>query len=185
MEFEKCDIPGLILLKPRVFEDDRGYFLEPFNKKIFSEVTGFEYPFVQDNESFSTYGTLRGIHFQKPPFAQAKLVRVISGKVLDVVIDLRENSDTYGYTASFMLNDQNKHQLLIPRGFGHAFCVLSPSAIFSYKVDNYYAPNHETGIIWNDPDLNIDWKIPGDEIILSEKDNNLPSFKSYKAHPIF
>lgn len=173
-------IQDLLLIKPKVFEDDRGYFFEPFNKSFFSENIG-QINFVQDNESESYKGVLRGFHFQKPPFDQSKLVRCIKGKVLDIALDIRRNSITYGMYEKFILSDDNKHQLFIPKGFAHAFLVLSDKAIFSYKVDNYYAPNYDSGIMWNDPELSIDWGMDEKKIIISEKDKNLFSMSEFET----
>ena len=173
-------IQDLFIIEPEVFIDDRGYFMESFKdnwfKKEFPEIK-----FIQDNESKSTYGTLRGLHFQRPPFSQTKLVRVVEGKVLDVAIDLRTKSQTYGKFESVILSDENKKQFLVPKGFAHGFLVLSESAIFSYKVDNIYSKKHDSGIIWNSKDLNIDWKINEDEVKVSEKDNNLETFNQLNS----
>jgi dTDP-4-dehydrorhamnose 3,5-epimerase len=170
------NIEGLVILEPKVFGDARGYFMETFQKDTFnSNVTETE--FIQDNESKSSRGVLRGLHFQLPPYQQAKLVRVIEGEVLDVAVDLRKNSKTYGQHHSILLSGENKKQFFVPRGFAHGFVVLSETAIFSYKVDNIYAPTHDFGIMWNDETLNIDWNI--DLIQLSEKDKNLSSFKDF------
>ena len=179
MNIKTCQIKDLLILEPRVFADDRGYFFESYNDKTFTEHTGKTVEFVQDNESKSSYGTLRGIHFQNPPFDQAKLVRAVSGELLDVAVDLRKDSETFGQWYSEILTAENKKQLYIPRGFGHGFVVLSESAIFSYKVDNYYSKDHDSGITWNDAKLNIDWQIPEDAILLSEKDKNLLSFDDF------
>ncbi|MBS2212142.1 dTDP-4-dehydrorhamnose 3,5-epimerase [Carboxylicivirga mesophila] len=176
MEFINTQIQDLTLIKPSVFGDNRGYFLESFNQEKFSQHIG-DVNFVQVNESKSAYGVLRGLHYQKPPYSQAKLVRCIEGKVLDVVVDLRHLSPTYGQHLSFELSGENKHQLFIPRGFAHGFVVLSETAIFSYMVDNKYAPDFDSGIAWNDKDLNIDWQLPIEEIILSEKDKALKPLK--------
>ncbi len=176
MNFIKTEIEGLTIIEPRVFGDSRGYFFESFNQKQFEENIG-PINFVQDNESRSSYGVLRGLHFQKPPFNQAKLVRCIEGEVLDVAVDLRKDSPTYGKHVSVVLSDENKRQFFVPRGFAHGFVVLSKSAIFSYKVDNWYAPEHDSGIAWNDPELNIDWKIPLESILLSAKDKELKPMK--------
>jgi dTDP-4-dehydrorhamnose 3,5-epimerase len=171
-------IEGLVALEPKIFGDDRGYFFEPFNQKWFNENVG-KTEFVQDNESQSSRGVLRGLHFQKPPMAQAKLVRVIKGEVLDVAVDLRHNSPTYGESFSILLNETNKKQLFVPRGFAHGFAVLSDTAIFAYKVDNDYSPENEGGILWNDATLNIDWKLKEDEVQLSGKDKELGSFNDF------
>lgn len=175
MIFTKTDIPEVVLIEPKVFGDQRGYFFESFNQKEFEENIG-NVNFVQDNESKSTFGALRGLHFQKPPFAQAKLVRCIQGKVLDVVVDVRKISPTYGKHITVELSEENKKQLFIPRGFAHGFVTLSEEAVFAYKVDNWYAPEYDSGIIWDDATLNIDWKINPKEVVLSSKDQQLSSF---------
>ncbi|MDA8626080.1 dTDP-4-dehydrorhamnose 3,5-epimerase [Flavobacteriaceae bacterium] len=175
MNLIKTKLDGLVVLKPTVFKDNRGYFMESYNQKNINKLLG-NVNFVQDNESESSRGVLRGLHFQKPPYTQAKLVRCLKGSVLDVALDLRKDSKTYGIFETISLTEENKKQLFIPKGFAHGFIVLSKSAILSYKVDNYYNPESESGIIWNDPDLNIDWKINKNEIIVSEKDKNLPAF---------
>mgnify|MGYP003706025309 FL=1 len=173
-------IQDLFIIEPKIFSDDRGYFMESFKdnwfKKEFPEIK-----FIQDNESKSTYGILRGLHFQKPPFSQTKLVRVVKGKVLDIAVDLRKKSKTYGKFESIILSDENKKQLLVPKGFAHGFLVLSKVAIFSYKVDNIYSKDHDSGIIWNSKDLNIDWNISTDHIKVSEKDNNLQYFNQFNS----
>ena len=176
MNIIKTHIQGLVIIEPRVFGDTRGYFLESFSQKNFEEQV-CNTVFVQDNESKSTYGVLRGLHFQKPPYAQSKLVHVVQGKVLDVAVDLRIGSPTYGQHASVELSEKNKRQFFIPQGFAHGFVVLSNEAIFQYKCDNYYAPQAEGSLLWNDPDLGIDWKIPADKIILSDKDKISPLLK--------
>jgi len=175
MNLIKTKLDGLVVLKPTVFKDNRGYFMESYTQKNINKLLG-NVNFIQDNESESSRGVLRGLHFQKPPYTQAKLVRCLKGSVLDVALDLRKDSKTYGIFETISLTEENKKQLFIPKGFAHGFIVLSKSAIFSYKVDNYYNPESESGIIWNDPDLNIDWKINKNEIIVSEKDKNLPTF---------
>ena len=175
MNLIKTKLDGLVVLKPTIFKDNRCYFMESYNQKNINKLLG-DINFVQDNESESYRGVLRGLHFQKPPYPQAKLVRCLKGSVLDVVLDLRKDSKTYGIFENISLTEENKKQLFIPKGFAHGFIVLSKSAILSYKVDNYYNPESESGIIWNDPDLNIDWKINKNEIIVSEKDKNLPAF---------
>ena len=177
MEIQRFDIDGLLLIKPKVFGDERGYFFESFNKKCFDEAVGYEVNFIQDNESKSSYGVLRGLHFQRPPFTQAKLVRVIEGEVLDVTVDLRIGSSTFGQFQSVILSGENKHQFFIPRGFAHGFIVMSKTAVFAYKVDNYYSPECDRGIAFDDKNLNIDWKLPLKEMKLSDKDKNQPSFK--------
>ena len=177
MNLIKTTIDGLIVLKPTVFEDERGYFMESYNQKNINKLLGNVH-FVQDNESKSSKGVLRGLHFQKPPFSQAKLVRCLEGEILDVALDLRKESKTYGLFESTLVSDKNKNILFIPRGFAHGFVVLSELAIVSYKVDNYYNPNYESGVLWNDSDLNIDWKIKANKVIVSEKDKSLPTFNN-------
>ena len=177
MKFIKTEIPEVIIIEPTVFGDDRGYFLESYNKKAFEENIGF-INFVQDNESKSSKGVLRGLHFQKPPFTQAKLVRCIEGEVLDVAVDIRKGSPTYGKYVAVKLTGQNKKQLFVPRGFAHGFAVLSETAVFAYKVDNTYAPEYDRGIIWNDETLEIDWNLSENEVKLSDKDVKLPNLAS-------
>jgi dTDP-4-dehydrorhamnose 3,5-epimerase len=174
VKFTSTEIPGLVIIEPKVFGDARGYFFESFNQNTFKTHIG-DVQFVQDNESKSSQGVLRGLHFQKPPFDQAKLVRCVEGEVLDVAVDLRKNSPTLGKHVSVILSAENKKQFFIPRGFAHGFVVLSETAVFSYKVDNWYAPTHDAGIIWNDTDLQIDWKIKDvSNILVSDKDSKLP-----------
>ncbi len=180
MKFIKTKIKDLIILEPTVFGDKRGYFLESYNKDKLEEILG-KVSFVQDNESKSSKGVLRGLHFQKPPFDQAKLVRCIEGKVLDVVVDLRNGSKTYGQHTAIELSSENKKQLFVPCGFAHGFLVLSESAIFAYKVDNKYAPEYDAGICWNDPILNIQWGFDESQIIVSKKDSKLPFFSEFKS----
>lgn len=180
MTIKQTKITDLLILQPKVFGDDRGYFMESFKRDWWQDnLPNVE--FIQDNESKSGRGVLRGLHFQAPPYEQAKLVRVIEGEVLDVAVDLREGSPTYGQHEAVLLSGENKTQLFVPRGFAHGFVVLSDTAIFSYKVDNIYAPDHEGGIIWNDPKLGIDWKIDVDEVMLSSKDAELQSFESFQT----
>lgn len=178
MQLIKTTIRGLVIIKPPISSDNRGYFMESYNKKNINKLIG-NIEFVQDNESESSYGVLRGLHFQKPPYSQAKLVRCLKGKILDVALDLRKDSKTYGHYETNLLTDENKNQLFIPRGFAHGFVVLSKFAILSYKVDNYYNSESESGILWNDISLNIDWKIKKEEIIVSKKDKNLPTFNTF------
>ena len=178
MELIKTAIDGVVILEPRIFKDARGYFFESFSAREFEEKVS-KTTFVQDNESFSSYGVVRGLHFQKPPFSQAKLVRVIQGAVLDVAVDLRKGSATYGKHVAVELTGENHRQLFIPQGFAHGFAVLSEKVLFQYKCDHFYAPQSEGGIIWNDPDLHIDWRIPADDVILSEKDTKHGAFKDY------
>lgn len=176
MEIYKTPIDGLIVLEPSVFQDDRGYFLESFHAGRYKEL-GMDAGFIQDNESKSVRGVIRGLHYQLAPHAQAKLVRVIDGSVFDVAVDLRKGSPTFGQWFGVELTGENKKQLFIPRGFAHGFSVLSETAVFSYKCDNYYHPESERGIIYNDPDLKIDWKIPEPEAIISAKDQKNPLFR--------
>ena len=180
MKFVNTPIEGLVIIEPTVFEDDRGYFSESYNKKKFEKAIG-EISFVQDNESKSSKGVLRGLHFQKPPYAQAKLVRCIEGKVLDVAVDIREGSETFGQHVTVELTGENKKQVFIPRGFAHGFLVLSESAIFAYKVDNSYAPTHDAGIRWDDSLLNIQWGVSESEVLVSEKDAKLPFFLEFET----
>ena len=180
MKFLKTDITGVAIIEPTVFSDNRGYFLESFNKKNFEDNIS-KINFVQDNESKSSRGVLRGLHFQTPPFAQAKLVRCIKGSVLDVAVDIRKGSPTYGKHVSIELSEDNKKQLYIPRGFAHGYSVLSESAIFAYKVDNNYAPECDAGILWKDQVLNIQWGVNDDDVLISEKDSKLPSFSDFES----
>ena len=169
-------IPGVLILEPKVFGDARGYFLESFNRKAFTEAVG-EVDFVQDNESRSSYGVVRGLHFQKGEWAQAKLVRVVEGTVLDVAVDIRPGSPTFGQYVAVELSGENHRQFFIPRGFAHGFSVLSETAVFQYKCDNYYHPESEGGIALDDPDLAIDWRIPAEALILSERDRHHPKLR--------
>lgn len=176
MKAIKTEIEGVTIIEPRLFNDERGYFFESFSQRDFeNQVRNIR--FVQDNESKSSYGVLRGLHFQKPPFTQSKLVRVIKGAVLDVAVDIRKGSPTFGQHVAVELTEENHLQLFVPRGFAHGFSVLSEEVIFQYKCDNFYAPQSEGAIAWNDPDLHIDWRIPADKVILSEKDKRHPLLK--------
>jgi len=179
MQFIKTEIEDVIIIEPKVHEDERGYFYESFRQDKLDEFLGYKINFIQDNESKSSYGTLRGLHFQLPPQAQTKLVRVIEGEVLDIAVDIRKNSPTFGKYISLILSDKNRKQLLIPHGFAHGFITLSNEAIFSYKVDNYYSPQHDRGIAYNDPDIDINWMIMSDDIILSKKDKTQPLLKDF------
>ncbi len=170
-------IPDVLIFEPRVFGDDRGYFFESFRQDIVNQHIG-EVSFVQDNESKSGYGVLRGLHFQKPPFTQSKLVRVVYGSVLDIAVDLRLGSPWYGRHVSCVLDAERKNMLWVPKGFAHGFLVLSPEAVFAYKCDNYYTPSHDAGLLWNDPALNIDWRLPVKAIRVSDKDALQPLFNS-------
>lgn len=176
MKVTETKLKGCFIIEPRIFEDDRGYFFESFNHRDFCEAIGQEIHFVQDNQSFSKKGVLRGLHFQKGEHAQAKLVSVLQGKVLDVAVDLRKDSPTFGEHVAVELSADNKKQLFIPRGFAHGFAVLSEAAEFFYKCDNYYNAASEGGIRYDDRKLSIDWQLPVDEIIVSEKDRLLPTF---------
>ncbi len=169
MEVIKTDIEGVVIIEPRIFRDERGYFFESFSQRDFQEKV-CRTVFVQDNESKSSYGVLRGLHFQKPPYAQSKLVRVIRGAVLDVAVDIRKGSPTFGQHVAVELTGENHRQFFIPRGFAHGFSVLTDEVIFQYKCDNFYAPQSEGALAWDDPDLGIDWRIPTDKVLLSEKD---------------
>ena len=179
MGVQTTDIEGLVLLKPRVFEDPRGYFFESYSEERYDALLGRRVRFVQDNESRSPRGVLRGLHYQKGDKAQAKLVRVMEGKVWDVAVDLRPESETFGRHFGVELTGENRLQLFIPRGFAHGFVVLSDHALFGYKCDNYYAPEAEAGILWNDPDLAIPWPLAPDEVILSAKDLRHPTFEQF------
>lgn len=176
MEIEKTALEGCVILKPRIFGDARGYFFESFNEATFNELTGTQTKFVQDNQSFSSYGVLRGLHAQSGEHAQAKLVRVLHGEVLDVAVDARPDSPTFGQHVAVKLTAENNLQLFIPRGFLHGFVVLSETAVFAYKCDNYYNAASEKGVIYNSPELNIDWLIDTKDAGLSEKDLVLPTF---------
>lgn len=169
MEVIKTDIDGVVIIEPRIFRDERGYFFESFSQRDFQEKV-CNTVFVQDNESKSSYGVLRGLHFQKTPYAQSKLVRVIKGAVLDVAVDIRKGSPTFGQHVAVELTEDNHRQFFIPRGFAHGFSVLTDEVIFQYKCDNFYAPQSEGALAWDDPDLGIDWRIPTDKVLLSEKD---------------
>lgn len=171
MEVIKTDIEGVVIIEPRIFRDDRGYFFESFSQREFQEKV-CNTVFVQDNESKSSYGVLRGLHFQKPPYAQSKLVRVIKGSVLDVAVDIRKGSPTFGQHVAVELTEDNHRQFFIPRGFAHGFSVLTDEVIFQYKCDNFYAPQSEGALAWDDPDLGIDWRLPAEKVILSEKDRH-------------
>lgn len=165
------NLSGVYVFEPKKFIDSRGYFMESYNKQLLKEYIG-DINFVQDNESKSTYGVVRGLHFQKPPFAQAKLVRVVHGKVLDIAVDIRKGSATFGQHFAIELSDENHRQLFIPRGFAHGFSVLSNEVVFQYKCDNYYQPSSEGAVLWNDSELNINWAIDNEHVILSDKDKN-------------
>ena len=178
MKAVETNLKGCFILEPTIYSDDRGFFYESFNNKSFSTLIGANVNFMQDNQSFSTNGVLRGLHYQVGEYAQAKLVRVLQGKVIDVAVDLRQNSDTFGQHISVELTEENKKQLFVPRGFAHGFVVLSKTATFFYKCDNYYNKESEGGIIYNDDTLKIDWKIPEDLLVVSEKDKILPTLEN-------
>ncbi len=180
MNLIKTDIEGVVILEPRVFTDARGYFFESYNKKVFEELVG-PVNFVQDNESCSSRGVMRGLHFQRPPHAQAKLVRCVQGSVLDVAVDIRKGSPTYGKHVSCLLTEQNHRQFFIPRGFAHGFAVLSDTAVFQYKCDNYYCPEADGGISITDTSLGIDWQLELSEAILSEKDKRHPLLANFDS----
>lgn len=171
MDVIKTNIEGVVIIEPRIFKDARGYFFESFSQREFQEKV-CNTVFVQDNESKSSYGVLRGLHFQKPPYAQSKLVRIIKGAVLDVAVDIRKGSPTFGQHVAVELTEDNHRQFFIPRGFAHGFSVLTDEVIFQYKCDNFYAPQSEGALAWDDPDLGIDWRLPADKVILSEKDRH-------------
>jgi len=176
MKFIKTEIPEVVIIEPKVLGDDRGYFMETFRQDLF-EKNVRKINFIQDNESKSKKGVLRGLHYQLPPFAQSKLVRVIKGSVIDVAVDIRKGSPTFGEYVAIELSEENKRQLFIPRGFAHGFLVTSDEAIFSYKVDNYYAPEYDRNIRFDDPDIDIDWNFPKEKILISDKDKNAPFLK--------
>jgi len=177
VNFVRAKIPDIVIIEPNVYEDSRGYFVETFRADKLEEFLGYKLNFCQDNESKSSKGVLRGLHYQLPPFAQTKLVRVIQGRVLDVAVDIRKNSPTFGQHIAVELSSKNKKQLLIPRGFAHGFVVLEDDTIFAYKVDNYYSPENDRGIAYDDSDLNIDWLLSKDLLILSPKDKKQPKLK--------
>jgi dTDP-4-dehydrorhamnose 3,5-epimerase len=180
MNIIKTDIEGVVVIEPRVFEDERGYFFESFTERDFATVVG-ECHFVQDNEAKSSYGVVRGLHFQLPPHAQSKLVRVAKGRVLDVALDIRKSSQTFGKYVAVELSDENHRQVFIPKGFAHGYAVLSEEAVVEYKCDDYYAPECEGAIAWDDAELAIDWQIPADKVILSAKDRVHPTLAECKT----
>jgi dTDP-4-dehydrorhamnose 3,5-epimerase len=185
MEIIQTQIEGILIIEPKVFNDARGYFFESFNAREFAEKTGLDVTFVQDNESRSRYGVLRGLHFQLPPYTQSKLVRVVKGRVLDVAVDIRKGSPTYGQHVACELTEDNHRQFFVPKGFAHGFCVLSEDAVFQYKCDNFYAPQADAGISILDASLGIDWGIPMDRAILSEKDTRHPFLKDFDSPFVF
>ena len=185
MEVIKTDIEGLLVIQPRVFKDSRGYFFESFNQKEFDDkvapILGHSVNFVQDNESMSQYGVLRGLHFQRPPLAQAKLVRCVRGRVLDIAVDIRKGSPTYGKHVAVELTEDNHRQFFVPKGFAHGFAVLSETAVFQYKCDDFYHPEAEGAIAWNDPEIGIEWPIPAADVELSAKDQKHPLLKDFET----
>ncbi|MBQ0087476.1 MAG: dTDP-4-dehydrorhamnose 3,5-epimerase [Bacteroidales bacterium] len=181
MEIIKTNIQGLLIIEPKVFGDSRGYFFESFNAREFREKAGLDINFVQDNESVSSYGVMRGLHFQKPPYTQSKLVRCVKGRVLDVAVDIRKGSPTYGQHIAVELTEENHRQCFIPKGFAHGFAVLSETAVFQYKCDNFYAPQADGGISILDSSLGIDWRISADKAVLSDKDLRHPLLKDFET----
>lgn len=179
MKIEETKLKGCFLITPKLFKDDRGYFYESFNKEILEEEVGHPLNFVQDNQSQSEHGVIRGLHLQLGKSAQAKLVRAIQGTILDIIVDVRKESPSFGHYGSFKLSEENKYQLFMPKGIAHGFVVLSNKATIHYKADNYYAPSNESGIIYNDADLAIDWQLPSEKIKTSNKDLLLPTFKEF------
>lgn len=182
MKLIKTKIGDIFVLEPKVFEDDRGYFFESYNKNVLDDLIGKGYNFVQDNESKSSYGVIRGLHYQLEPYGQTKLVRVLHGTVYDVAVDLRKDSPTFGEWVGMELSAVNKRQFLIPNGFAHGFSVLSETAIFAYKCDGFYRPEAESGIVFNDPTLDIDWKIKDEDIIIADRDWNWPTLENAKIN---
>jgi dTDP-4-dehydrorhamnose 3,5-epimerase len=184
MPLIKTEFPGLLVFEPTVFEDSRGYFFESYNQKVLSG-EGVEINFIQDNQASSTYGVIRGLHFQKKPHAQTKLIRVLSGEIIDAVVDIRKNSPTYGNAFTILLSAENKKQLLVPKGFAHGYSVISETAEVFYKCDEFYYKDSEGGVAWNDPTLNIDWRIPADKITVSDKDKQHPFLKGSVHNFVF
>lgn len=185
MEVIKTEIEGVFIIKPKVFGDARGYFFESYSAREFKEKTGLDIVFVQDNESKSRYGVLRGLHFQLPPYTQSKLVRCVKGKVLDVAVDIRKGSPTYGKWVSCELTEENHRQFFVPKGMAHGFCVLSEEAVFQYKCDEFYHPEAEGAIAWDDPEIGIEWPVKEEEVLLSEKDKHHPCLKVFETPFVF
>ena len=181
IDIVKTELPGVLILEPRVFGDERGYFFESFNEKELREKTGLDVRFVQDNESKSRYGVLRGLHFQRPPFAQSKLLSVVQGKVLDVAVDLRRGSATYGKYLTCELSAENHRRLFLPKGMAHGYVVLSEEAVFQYKCDEFYHPEAEGGIAWDDEEIGIPWPVSADEVVLSARDRRHPRLKEFES----
>ena len=179
MNVIKTELDGVLIIEPSIHGDSRGYFSESFNALEFAEKTGLHITFVQDNESLSRYGVLRGLHFQRPPYAQSKLVRCVMGRVMDYAVDIRKGSPTYGKWVGCELSAENHRQMFVPKGFAHGFCVLSEKALFQYKCDEFYHPEAEAAIVWNDQTVGIVWPIPEEDIVLSEKDKNHPELKAF------
>ena len=184
MPFIKTQFPGLLVFEPKVFEDNRGYFFESYNQQVFSD-EGVQINFVQDNQAKSSFGVVRGLHFQLEPHAQTKLIRVLSGEIIDAVVDVRKNSPTYGKAYTILLSAENKKQLLVPKGFAHGYSVISETAEVFYKCDEFYHKESEGGIAWNDPALQIDWQVPADKIIVSEKDKVYPLLENATHNFVF
>jgi dTDP-4-dehydrorhamnose 3,5-epimerase len=184
MPFIKTQFPGLLIFEPKVFEDNRGYFFESYNQQAFS-AEGVEIDFVQDNQAKSSYGVVRGLHYQLNPHAQTKLIRVLSGEIIDAVVDIRKNSPTYGKAYTILLSAENKKQLLVPKGFAHGYSVISETAEVFYKCDEFYHKESEGGIFWNDPSLQIDWQLPADKIVVSDKDKVLPLLTNASHNFVF
>jgi dTDP-4-dehydrorhamnose 3,5-epimerase len=184
MNLVQTPLAGLVVIEPKVWNDPRGFFFESYNEQTFRQ-HGIDHAFVQDNQSFSGRGVLRGLHFQRPPFAQCKLVHVLAGEILDVAVDLRSGSPTFGQSFSLLMSAENKKQLLIPHGFAHGFLVLSPTAHVFYKCDQFYSREHDGGVRFDDPDLNISWGAERRSLILSDKDQALPTFAEYRQRPVF
>lgn len=185
MEFTRTTIPDVVICQPKIFGDNRGYFCETFRKDVLEDFLGYKVDFCQDNESKSSYGVLRGMHYQLPPFTQSKLVRVLEGTVLDIAVDIRKGSPYYGKSVAVELSAENKKQLFVPRGFAHGFVVLSENATFAYKCDNFYAPAHDRGFLFKDTEVDIDWKLPVEDLVLSEKDLNQPLFEDAETFDFF
>lgn len=185
MNVIKTAIEGVFVIEPKIFGDERGYFFESFNAKEFAEKTGLNITFVQDNESKSRYGVMRGLHFQKPPYTQSKLVRVVSGRVLDVAVDIRKGSPTYGKWVSCVMTGENHRQFFVPKGFAHGFCVLSDEAVFQYKCDDFYHPEAEGALAWDDETIGINWPIAIEDVILSEKDKHHPCLNDFETPFIY
>ena len=181
MEVIKTEIEGVFIIEPKVFGDDRGYFFESYSAREFKEKTGLDITFVQDNESKSRYGVLRGLHFQLPPYTQSKLVRCVKGAVLDVAVDIRKGSPTYGKYAMCELTEENHRQFFVPKGMAHGFCVLSEEAVFQYKCDEFYHPEAEGAIVWNDSEIGIEWPVKAEDVLLSEKDKHHPQLKFFES----